>query len=87
MDNKPFDTKFLSNLSLSLRLEVDFVIPLSQEQQELQEQEFPTKIYEKEMYYSSGILTLRLKFYETYNNEQKEQVFATYSKFQIKRFR
>ena len=30
---------------------------------------------------------LRLKNYETYNNERKKQVFASNSNFQIKRFR
>ena len=35
------------------------------------------------------VLRLRMEFdknYETYNNERKEQVFASSSKFQIKRF-
>ena len=42
--------RLLSNYSLSLvfRLGFDFVLPLSQEQEE---QEPPTKIYQKEVYY------------------------------------
>ena len=36
---------------------------------------------------NSGNRLNKLKNYKTYNNEQKEQVFASSNEFQIKRFR
>ena len=48
----------LYRLSLVFRLGVDFVLPLSQEEEE--EQEPPTKIYQKEVYYGLEIWHLDL---------------------------
>ena len=46
---------FCQTSDLDLRLEVDFVVPLSQEEQEEQEKEPLTKIYRTYMYYRSRI--------------------------------
>ena len=49
-----YQTRFCQTSDLGLRLEVDFVFPLSQEQEE-QEQQPLTKIYRKDTYYRLGI--------------------------------
>ena len=46
-----FAVYFCQTLGLVLKLRVDFVLPLSQEEQEQEEQEQPlTKIYQKGVY-------------------------------------